>query len=123
MSFRLKRIQALMTSLIVIAGASAHASGSTPVSGVLIGGLAVWLDFVVIKKLAGAMLIRGVATSFIVPMALAKSLVLVSVPAVALLLPRSLVDGVSFAIGVTTLPMAVVIDACLPVPTTQTGDA
>jgi hypothetical protein len=47
-------------------------------------------------------------------MAFVKSLVLLAVPAAALLLPRGMVDGVSFGLGVTTLPAAVVLDVLLP---------
>jgi hypothetical protein len=41
---------------------------------------------------------------------------LLAIPATALLLPAALVDGVSFAIGVTALPAAVVVDAFRPLP-------
>lgn len=121
MNLRLRRIQSLVILLSAFCAVGARSSGLTPATGVLVGGLAVWLDFVVIKELAGAMLVRSVPRSHLVPMAMAKTLALILVPALALLLPRTVVDGVSFAIGITTLPLAIVIDACLGVPI-RTGD-
>jgi hypothetical protein len=114
MNFRLFRIQGLVLTLTTVLALVALWSGLTPPLGIVLGGLAAWLDFVVIKGLAGAMVARRPATAHILPMALAKSFVLVAVPASALFLPASMVNGVSFAIGVTTLLAAVVIDALLP---------
>jgi len=109
--------------LLTTAGAllAAWSRLSSP-TGIVLGGFAAWLDFAVIKELVSSMLVRRPSPSHIVPMALAKSLILVSVPAGALLLPTSVVDGVSFAIGVTALPVAVVIDACLAAPGIETGE-
>jgi hypothetical protein len=42
-------------------------------------------------------------------------MVLLAIPGVALFLPGTLVDGPSFALGVTALPAAIVLDACVPV--------
>lgn len=122
MILRLRRIQALVLLLSVLAALLAGCAGITTPTGVLIGGFAAWLDFVIIKELGSAMLVRRIAKGHIVPMAFAKSLVLVLLPAAALVLPTSVVDGVSFAVGVTMLPVAIVIDACLGVPAMQTGD-
>jgi hypothetical protein len=113
---RLARIELLILSLAASAAALALAFGvSRPLGIVLAGGWA-WLDFVLIRRLAAAALARRPPLSLLVPMAVAKSLVLILVPASALLLPRTLIDGVSFAIGVTTMPLAIVIDASLPAP-------
>lgn len=122
MNFRLKRIQSSVLLLSAFAAACAQLTDLTPATGILVGGLAAWLDFFVVKELATAMLARGIAKRHIVPMAFAKSMLLVLVPATALLLPTSVVDGVSFAVGVTMLPLAIVIDACRGVPAMQTGD-
>lgn len=121
MILRLRRIQSLVVFLSALCAVGARSSGLMPATGVLVGGFAVWLDFVVIRELVGAMLVRSVPRGHLVPMAMAKTLALVLVPAMALLLPRTIVDGVSFAIGVTTLPLAVMIDACFGVPI-RTGD-
>jgi len=123
MTFRLKRIQGLVLLLSVLIAALARSAGLAVPTGILIGGLAAWLDFVVIKELGSAMLVRRVSKAHVVPLAFAKSLALILVPACALVLPTSVIDGVSFAVGVTTLPLAIVIDACLGVPAMQTGDA
>ncbi len=123
MSFRLARIQGLVLSLTTAMALVALCSGLTRPVGIVLGGLAAWLDFVVIKGLGAAMIARRPTTAHILPMALAKSFVLVAVPASALFLPASVVDGVSFAIGVTALPVSIVIDAFLPfVPETETGE-
>jgi hypothetical protein len=122
MNIRLKRIPGLVLLLTAASATFAAGSGLTVPSGIVLGGLAAWFDFFVIREMAGAMLVSRPAPTHILPMALAKSLVLVTVPAVALLLPTSLVNGVSFAIGVTTLPVAIVLDACLRVPAIQTGE-
>jgi hypothetical protein len=50
----------------------------------------------------------------VVPLALLKSLALIAIPAGALALPANVIDGPSFAVGVTMLPLAIVIDACAP---------
>jgi len=123
MNLRLLRIQGLVLSLTTGLALAALCSGITPPFGIVLGGLAAWLDFVVIKGLASAMIVRRPTTAHILPMALAKSFVLVAVPASALFLPTSVVSGVSFAVGVTTLPAAVVIDAFLPSEArAETGD-
>ena len=96
MTQRLIRIEWLITSLTLLASAAALASGATRPFGGMLGGT------------------RHTPLGRIVSMALAKSLVLLAIPASALLLPHSLIDAVSFAIGVTALPVAVVLDACLP---------
>jgi hypothetical protein len=54
--------------------------------------------------------------------AVLKSLGLVSVPAIALIVPSTVVSGVSFAIGVSTLPAAIIVDACLAVPGSKAGE-
>ena len=116
MSERLARIEWLMTSLTVVAAAAALALGRTRPLGIALGGGAALIDFAMIRRIGAAALVRRIPLQRVVAMALVKSVVLLAVPAVALLLPGSLVDGVSFAIGVTTLPAAVVLDACVPVP-------
>ena len=122
MTFRLQRIQGLVLLLSVLAATVAKSAKSVAPMGILVGGFAVWLDFVVIKKLGSAMLARRMTKTRIVPLALAKSIVLVLIPAAALLLPASVVDGPSFAVGVTMLPLAILVDAWIGVPTRQTGD-
>ena len=114
MNFRLVRIEALVLSLTTVLAMVALCSGLTRPLGIVLGGTAVWLDFVVIRGLATAMIARRPATAHLLPMGLAKSFVLVAVPAFALFLPTSVVDGVSFAVGVTALPASVMIDAFLP---------
>lgn len=114
MNFRLVRIEALVLSLTTVLAMVALCSGLTRPLGIVLGGTAAWLDFVVIRGLATAMIARQPATAHLLPLALAKSFVLVAVPAFALCLPTAVVDGVSFALGVTALPASVVIDAFLP---------
>lgn len=114
MTFRLVRIQSLVLSLTAVVALIALCWRFTPPFGIVLGGLAAWLDFVVIKGLGTAMIARRPNTAHIFPLALAKSFVLIAVPACALLMPTATVDGVSFAVGVTTLPAAIVIDALLP---------
>jgi hypothetical protein len=115
MMFRLVRIQGLLLGFTSLAALVALWTGATRPLGITIGGGAAWVDFVVIRRLATAMLSRKPAPSgHIVPMALAKSVLLIGLPAIALFLPSSIVDGVSFALGVTALPAAVVADALLP---------
>lgn len=124
MNRRLTRIQGLVLSLTTVLALLAMWSNVTRPLGIVLGGTAAWLDFVVLRGLAGAMISRRPAVAHLVPMALAKSFVLVAVPAFALLLPTSLVDGVSFALGVTALPVSIVIDALLPIaPDPKTGEA
>jgi hypothetical protein len=94
----------------------ALASGRGRPLGIALGGGAALLDFVLIRWLAAAAMARGATVARAVPIALAKSLLLLAIPATALLLPAALVDGVSFAIGVTALPAAVVVDAFRPLP-------
>lgn len=115
MTQRLARIELLITSLTILLIAGASTTGVVRPLGIALGGGAVLLDFVLIRRLAGAALARRPALSRVVPMALMKSIVLVAVPALALWAPSTSIDGVSFAIGVTTLPAAVVLDACWPV--------
>jgi hypothetical protein len=114
MNFRLARIQGLVLLLTTVMAAISTCSGLTHPLGIALGGIAAWLDFVVIKELVSAMIVHRPASAHILPMALAKSFVLVAFPAFALFLPSSVVNGVSFALGVTALPASVVIDALLP---------
>ncbi len=123
MTFRLARIQTAMLVLTALLAGAALVSGVTLPFGIALGGAAAWLDFVVIKSLATAMLVRPPTPAHVLPMALTKSLALVAVPACALFLPATLVDGVSFALGVTTLPLAVVVDAVRAIPEPKTGAA
>jgi hypothetical protein len=115
MTQRLARIELLMTSLTLGTTAAALALGVMRPLGIALGGGAALLDFALLRRLGAAALARRIPPQHIVSMALVKSLVLLAAPAAALLLPGSVVDGVSFAVGVTTLPVAVVLDACLPV--------
>ena len=114
MTRRLQRIQLLVLALTSVLTGLAFSSGISRPLGIVLGGGAAWLDFVVIRTLAAVMLDRNPSLHHVVPMAFLKSIALLAVPAVALLLPRSVVDGVSFGLGVTTLPAAVVLDALLP---------
>jgi hypothetical protein len=118
--FRIQVLMAMLTAMLVLG--SAWMRLCYPV-GIALGATAAWLDFVVIKNLGVAMFSGRLAKRYVAPLTLAKSFVLLAVPACALLLPASLVDGVSFAIGVTTLPAAVVIDAFLTLPDAKTGVA
>jgi hypothetical protein len=120
---RLDRIQRLVLCLTTALAATATWSGVVPAVGVVLGGAAALLDFVVLRGLGAAMLARHPAKAHLVPLAMSKSLALIAVPGVALALPTSLVDGMSFALGVTTLPVAIVADALLPfVPDPKIGD-
>jgi hypothetical protein len=122
---RLTRIEALVVALTATTALVAVCfSGLRPL-GIILGGAGAWLDFVVIRRLVTFAFSNRPALTHVVPMALAKSFALIAVPAVALLLPASLVDGVSFAIGVTALPAAVVIDALNPLAVAESirGDA
>jgi hypothetical protein len=114
MTRRLRRIELLVLALTSVLAGLAISSGFARPVGIVLGGGAAWFDFVVIRTLTGAMLGRSSAVRHVVPMAFVKSLALLAVPAMALLLPRSVVDGVSFGVGVTTLPASVVLDAFLP---------
>jgi hypothetical protein len=116
MNDRLKRIQLLVLSLTVGCAALALVSGRMRPFGIALGGGSAWLDFFVIKELGTAMFARRPSKAHIVSMAFAKSFVLLAVPAVALFFPATLVDGVSFAVGVTMLPVAIVADACFRAP-------
>lgn len=109
-----------MATLAVVMAAC---SGRVLPLGIMIGGAAAWLDFVIIRRLGGIALGRGTPRAHIAPLALMKSVILMVVPAAALLMPAHLVDGVSFAIGVSTLPAAIVIDALLPLSGVRRGDA
>jgi hypothetical protein len=120
---RLDRIQTLVLSFTTVLVVTAMWSDLTPPLGVVFGGAAAWLDFVVLRGLGGAMLARRPVKAHLVPLAMSKSLALIAIPGVALVLPGSLVDGISFALGVTTLPVAIVVDALMPfVPDPKTGD-
>ena len=114
MTERLARIEFLIATSTLAIAAAVLASGVARPLGVALGGSAALLDFTLIRRLGAAALARRVPLERIVAMALVKSLVLVAIPAAALWLPGSIVDGVSFALGVTTLPVAIVLDACLP---------
>lgn len=116
MTTRLRRIELLVTGLTGTAIVIALASRSLRPFGIALGGGAALVDFEVIRRLAAIAMARRPHVSHIVPLALAKSLALIAIPAGALLLPASLVDGVSFAVGVTALPVAIVIDALTPLP-------
>jgi len=122
MSLRLDRIQWFVLSLTTLMTLIALASGFATPLGIVVGGIAAWLDFVVIRGLATALVTHSPTKAHIVPLALAKSFVLVSIPAIALFLPRTVVSGMSFAIGVTILPAAIVLDACLAVPGHKAGE-
>lgn len=115
MTQRLARIEFLMITLTILLIAGASTTGLVRPLGIALGGGAALLDFILIRRLAGTALARRPALSRVVPMALLKSIVLLAVPALALWAPRSAIDGVSFAIGVTTLPAAVVLDVCWPI--------
>ena len=122
MNVRLGRIEGLIVSLTTLMVLVCFASDAATPLGVVFGGMAAWLDFVVIRGLAALLVTHKPARTHIVPLALAKSFALVSVPAVAVFAPGSLVSGPSFAIGVTTLPIAILFDACLPLPVGKTGE-
>ena len=122
MNGRLNRIQGLVLSLTTLMTLVTLVSGLTTPLGIVFGGMAAWLDFVVIKGLAAALVAHSPARAHIVPLAVAKSFVLVSIPAIALFLPSTLVSGMSFAIGVTALPAAIVLDACLAIPRGKAGE-
>lgn len=116
MTHRLGRIEGLILSLTTVAAVVALAlDGGRPL-GIALGGAAAYLDFVLIRVLVGTALSRRPSPALAVPLALAKSLLLVAIPATALLLPADLIDGVSFALGVSALPAAIVTDALLPLP-------
>lgn len=116
MNDRLARIEVLIVSLTTVAASTAFGCGFTLPLGVILGGSSALLNFVLIRRLGAAVLVRQPPVGWLVPMALAKSLALVAVPAAALLLPHTLIDGVSFALGVSVLPLAIVVDATLPTP-------
>ena len=122
MNGRLNRIQGLVLSLTTLMTLVTLVSGLTTPLGIVFGGMAAWLDFVVIRTLAAALVARSPAKAHIAPLAVAKSFVLVSVPAIALFLPGTVVTGMSFAIGVTSLPAAIVLDACLAIPRGKAGE-
>lgn len=115
MIVRLARIEILILVIATVTTVAAMTWGSIRPLGVVLGGGTAWLDFVAIKGLAGIMLARGTKPEGLVPLAMTKSAMLLAVPAVALFVPGTLVDGTSFAIGVTALPLAIVADACWPV--------
>src|SRR6185312_7152043 len=108
MTRRLTRIEFLMTSLTLALVALAAGIGFARPFGIALGGGAALLDFVLLHRLAGIALARRPGIGHIVPMALLKSAVLLAIPTLALFMPSALIDGVSFAIGVTVLPAAIV---------------
>jgi hypothetical protein len=114
MTGRLRRIELLVLGLTSVLTVLTCSSGIGRPLGIVLGGGAAWLDFVVIRTLGAVMLDRNPSLRHVVPMAFVKSIALLAVPAAALLFPRSVVDGVSFGLGVTTLPASVVLDALLP---------
>lgn len=116
MNDRLTRIETLIVSLTMLATAAALGCGLSRPLGIVLGGGTALLDFVLIRRLGAAALMHRSPVTRLVPMALAKSLLLVAVPAAALLLPHAVIDGVSFAVGVSALPLAIVVDATLPAP-------
>ena len=115
MTERLARIEWLITTFTLAAAAVALGCGFARPLGIALGGGAALLDFAMIRRIGAAALARRAAMPRVVSMAFVKSAVLLAVPAIALLAPGTLVDGLSFAIGVTTLPIAVVVDACVPI--------
>jgi len=116
-SHRLLRIQGLILSLTTVAAAATFAiEGGRPL-GVVLGGGAALLDFILIRMLVTLALSHQPSPALAFPLAFAKTTLLVAIPAIALFLPTDLIDGVSFAIGVTMLPLAIVGDALWPVPT------
>lgn len=116
MNDRLARIEFLIWSLAILAAALAGALGVGRPIGIVLAAGAAWLDFWLIRRLGTAVLSRRLPLSRLVPMALAKSLILIPLGAGAVLLPPALIDGPSFAIGVSALPLAIVLDAALPAP-------
>jgi hypothetical protein len=119
MTHRLIRIEGLILSLTTLAVACALVIGGVRPLGIVLGGGAAFLDFVLIRVLVEAAVSRPRGVAWAVPLAFAKSILLVAVPASVLLLPTALIDGVSFALGVSTLPVAIVADAFLPLPPTR----
>jgi hypothetical protein len=111
---RLARIELRILALTTIAAGASLAFGVARPLGIVLAGAIAWLDFVLLRRLGAAALVRRPPVSRLVPMALAKSLLLVSLAAAALLVPHGPIDGLSFAIGVTTLPLAIVLEATLP---------
>jgi hypothetical protein len=116
MTYRLDRIETLILSIATVAAVVAAVLGLSRPIGIALAGGAAWFDFVLIRRLGAAMLAQRPSTALLVPMALAKSLIVVALGAGALLLPPELIDGLSFAIGVSALPLAIVLDAALPIP-------
>lgn len=114
MSTRLRRIELAIIALTATAVAISVASETLRPLGVAAGGATALLDFVVIRLLVTAAFARRPSVSRAIPLAFAKSVALVLIPAAALLLPAGLIDGRSFAVGVTMLPLAVVVDALTP---------
>jgi len=111
---RLARVEMLILALTALAVVAALGlDGGRPL-GIALAGAVAWLDFVLIRQLGTAVLIRRPPLAWLVPLALTKSLLLLLIPAAALLLPAGPVDGLSFAVGVSTLPLAIVVDAALP---------
>lgn len=116
---RLPRIEGLILSLTTIAAVAMFTiDGGRPL-GVVLGGGAALLDFVLIRMLVATALSRRPSPALAVPLAFAKTTLLVAIPALALFLPTPLIDGVSFAVGVTMLPLAILTDALWPLPTVR----
>ena len=116
MTHRLVRIQGLILSLTTVAAVVSFAiAGGRPL-GVVLGGSAALLDFILIRVLVGTAFSKRPSPTLAMPLALAKTLLLVAIPATALLLPSSVIDGASFALGVSMLPLAIVADALMPLP-------
>lgn len=116
MTYRLDRIEIVTLVLVTIAATASSVLGTVRPLGIVLGGGAALLDFVILRRLAAAALSKRSSMKRVVPWALAKSVVLLAIPAFALLLPLGVVDGLSFALGVSALPGAIVIDALLRVP-------
>lgn len=105
------RVELWIAGLTAAGALAALVAGGPPPLGIVLGGGAAWLDFTAIRRLIAAAFLRHGAAARVVPLALVKSLVLIVIPAAALLVSHEWVDGMSFAIGVTTLPLAIVIAA------------
>ncbi len=117
MNHRLQRIEGLILSLTTVAAAAMFAvEGGHPL-GVVVGGGAALVDFILIRMLVATALSHRPSPALAFPLALAKTALLVAIPATALVLPAGMIDGVSFAVGVTMLPVAIVADAMWPLPT------
>lgn len=127
MTDRLARIQTVTLALTAMSVAVALGAGNLRPLGIGLGGGSAALSFFILRRLAAAALVRRPPLSRVVALALLKSLLLVLVPAAGLLLPGTLVDGVSFAVGVSALPVAILLEAFRPgteerpVPASEVG--